>query len=183
MCDNRSASGKGIRPTWQAYKRLGEPELRDIEAGLAWLKQQPWVDAERIGIWGWSYGGFMAAYALTHSTSFKVGISGAPVTDWRLYDSVYTERYMGTPQNNPEGYDATSVIKAAGGLHGKLLLIHGTMDDNVHLQNTIQLVHALQEAGKQFQLMLYPATRHSLKDQALLFHWYTLMTEFVRDNL
>jgi dipeptidyl-peptidase-4 len=89
MCDNRSASGKGIKPTWHAYQQMGVVELRDIEDGLDWLRQQSWVDDARLGIWGWSYGGFMASFALTHSKSFKAGIAGAPVTDWRLYDTVY----------------------------------------------------------------------------------------------
>jgi dipeptidyl-peptidase-4 len=137
VCDNRSASGKGAESTWAAYKRLGETELADIEDGLAWLKQQPWVDGTRIGINGWSYGGFMTSYALTHSTSFAMGIAGGSVTDWTLYDSVYTERFMRMPQNNPDGYERTSVIKAAKNLSGKLLLIHGLIDDNVHAQNTV----------------------------------------------
>jgi dipeptidyl-peptidase-4 len=94
MCDNRSASGKGYKPTWQAYGRMGVVELRDTEDGLDWLTANPWVDPERIGVWGWSYGGFMTSYALTHSTRFKLGVAGAPVTDWRLYDSIYTERFM-----------------------------------------------------------------------------------------
>ena len=94
-----------------AYQNFGELELRDLEDGIAWLKKQPYVERDRIGLWGWSYGGFMTAYALTHSTTFKIGISGAPVTDWRNYDSVYTERYMRTPQNNPDGYAKASVVK------------------------------------------------------------------------
>ena len=107
VCDNRTASGKGAESAWPAYKQLGETELRDIEDGLGWLKQQPWVDAARIGISGWSYGGFMTSYALTHSKSFAMGIAGGPVTDWRDYDSIYTERYMLMPQNNPDGYART----------------------------------------------------------------------------
>ncbi len=183
MCDNRSASGKGVAPTWSAYQRLGEVELEDIESGLAWLKRNRWVDAQRIGIWGWSYGGFMSSYALTHSQSFSAGIAGAPVTDWRLYDSIYTERYMRTPQNNPDGYRSASVIEAAGNLHGKLLLIHGTMDDNVHLQNSVKLAHALQKAGKQFDMMIYPTSRHGVLDRHQSAHLFTLMTRFVLDNL
>lgn len=183
MCDNRSASGKGIRPTWEAYRRMGELELKDLETCLSWLKGQPWVDSSRIGVYGGSYGGFMASFALTHSESFKAGIAFAPVTDWRLYDSIYTERFMGRPQNNPEGYDATSVIQAADRLKGKLLLIHGTMDDNVHLQNTIQLANALQQAGKDFELMLYPNSRHGVRDEHQIYHLYRLMTRFLKANL
>jgi dipeptidyl-peptidase-4 len=183
MCDNRSASGKGITPVFEAYGRLGEIELRDIEDGLDWLAAKPWVDPERIAIWGWSYGGFMASYALTHSQRFKAAIAGAPVTDWRYYDSVYTERYMKRPQANAEGYAATSVVEAAKDLHGDLLLIHGTIDDNVHLQNSMQLIYALQKAGKQFELMLYPKARHGVRNKAQEEHLYTLMTEFLLRQL
>ena len=168
---------------WPIHKDLGRMELADIEQGLNWLKQQPWIDGERIGIWGWSYGGYMTAYAMTHSKSFKAGISGAPVTDWRNYDAIYTERYMGIPQNNEEGYDSSSVISAAENLHGKLLLIHGTQDDNVHIANTYQFVYALQNAGKQFELMVYPKNRHGVREQAQQLHMYKMMTRFLLKNL
>ena len=183
ICDNRSASGKGVESEFTAYKKLGPGELQDIEDGISWLKTQPWVDGSRIGISGWSYGGFMTAYALTHSTSFKTGIAGAPVTDWRLYDSIYTERYMATPQNNLEGYDSTSVIRAAKNLSGKLLLIHGTIDDNVHMQNSIQFIYELEKAGKQFQFMTYPKSRHGVTDQALVRHMREMMLKFILENL
>ena len=183
ICDNRTASGKGAQSTWPAYRKLGETELRDLEDGLDWLKNQPWVDSSRIGLWGWSYGGYMTSYALTHSSRFKIGIAGAPVTDWRLYDTIYTERYMGTPQGNPEGYDKSSVLKAAGNLRGKLLLLHGTIDDNVHLQNTMQLIHELQKADKQFELMLFPGSRHGVRSPQQVWHLRQLMTRFILDNL
>jgi dipeptidyl-peptidase-4 len=183
ICDNRSASGKGIEPTWHAYERMGESELADIEDGVAWLKQQPWVDASRIGISGWSYGGFMASYALTHSKSFAMGIAGGPVTDWRNYDSIYTERYMRMPQSNPEGYARTSVVAAARDLHGELLLVHGALDDNVHPQNTLQLAHALQKAGKPFRLMLYPKSRHGVADPPLVKHMRAMMLAFIEETL
>ena len=183
VCDNRTASGKGLESTWPVYKNFGELELRDIEDGLAWLKGQAYVDGSRIGIWGWSYGGFMTSYALTHSKSFKIGIAGGSVTDWRDYDSIYTERYMGTPQNNPEGYKKSSPVHAAKDLHGKLLLIHGAIDDNVHMQNTIQFVYELQKAGKQFELMLYPKSRHGVNDPLLLKHMRQMMTDFILENL
>ncbi len=125
----------------------------------------------------------MTAYALTHSTMFKAGIAGAPVTDWRLYDSIYTERYMGTPQNNPEGYDKTSVVKAAKNLHGNLLLIHGAIDDNVHMQNSIQFVYELEKAGKQFEFMIYPKSRHGVADPALVKHMREMMLRFILKNL
>ena len=109
---------------------------------------------------GHSYGGFLTAFALTHSKLFAAGIAAAPVTDWRNYDSIYTERYMNTPQENPDGYDATSVVKAAKNLHGRLLIVHGVMDDNVHLQNALQLVEALQKADREFEVMIYPSAGH-----------------------
>ena len=183
VCDNRTASGKGLESTWPVYKNFGELELRDIEDGLTWLKGQSYVDGSRIGIWGWSYGGFMTSYALTHSKSFKIGIAGGSVTDWRDYDSIYTERYMQTPQNNPEGYKKSSPVHAAKDLHGKLLLIHGAIDDNVHMQNTIQFVYELQKAGKQFELMLYPKSRHGVTDPPLLKHMRQMMTDFILENL
>lgn len=183
VCDNRTASGKGAQSTWPVHKNFGKLELQDLEDGLHWLRSQPYIDGSRIGLWGWSYGGFMTSYALTHSKSFKIGIAGAPVTDWTLYDTIYTERYLSTPQNNPEGYEKSSVIRAAANLHGKLLLIHGTMDDNVHLQNTVQLVYELQKAGQQFELMIYPKSRHGVSDPVLVKHLRTLMTNFILENL
>ncbi|MBX7221792.1 MAG: S9 family peptidase [Blastocatellia bacterium] len=183
ICDNRSASNKGPQSAYPVYRNLGELELRDLEDGVAYLKQQPFVDSTRIGIWGWSYGGYMTAYTLTHSTSFKIGISGAPVTDWHNYDSIYTERYMGLPQNNPEGYKKSSVTLAAGNLNGKLLLIHGLMDDNVHIQNSVQFIDALQKAGKQFDVMFYPQSRHGVAQPQRVKHMYKMMTKFITDNL
>ena len=183
ICDNRSASGKGAESAWVAYKRLGETELADIEECLGYLKQQPWVDASRIGIGGWSYGGFMTSYALTHSTSFAMGIAGGSVTDWRDYDSIYTERYMLMPQNNPDGYARTAPRAAAKNLHGQLFLIHGTIDDNVHMQNTIQFAYDLQKAGKPFELMLYPKSRHGVTDPQLVKHMRERMLEFTLRTL
>lgn len=183
ICDNRTASGKGLESTWPVYKSFGLLELRDLEDGVAYLKTLPYVDGSRIGIWGWSYGGFMTSYALTHSNVFKMGIAGGTVSDWRNYDSIYTERYMLTPQHNSQGYDKTSVQKAAKNLSGKLLLIHGGIDDNVHVQNTLQLAYELQKADKQFDLMLYPTARHGLTNPAQIQHWYSMMTDYVMKNL
>jgi len=183
ICDNRTASGKGLESTWPVYKNFGELELRDLEDGYAWLKTQPYVDGSRIGLWGWSYGGFMTSYALTHSQTFKLGIAGGTVSDWRDYDSIYTERYMQTPQNNPEGYKRSSPVNAAKDLHGKLLLIHGAIDDNVHMANTIQFVYELQKAGKQFQLMVYPKSRHGVTDPLQVKHMRQMMTDFIVANL
>lgn len=183
ICDNRSASGKGEESTWTAYKNLGVGELRDLEDGVSYLKSLPYVDGERIGLSGWSYGGFMTSYAMTHSKSWKIGIAGGSVTDWRLYDSIYTERYMMTPENNKEGYDKTSPTQAAKDLHGKLLLIHGVIDDNVHMQNTLQFVNQLQLHGKQFELMLYPKNRHGVSNPLQAKQMRQLMTDFILKNL
>ena len=183
MCDNRSASGKGAKSAWPVYRNLGELELRDVEEGLQWLRSKPYVDSERIGIWGWSYGGYLTSYALTHSSSFKMGIAGAPVTDWKLYDTIYTERYMGLPRENAEGYKKSSVLESADALSGKLLLVHGTIDENVHLQNTIQLIERLQKKGKSFEMMLYPKSRHGITGATQRNHLYQLMTRFILENL
>jgi dipeptidyl-peptidase-4 len=183
MCDNRTASGKGVRSAWPMYRNAGELEFRDIEDGLDWLCGHEFVDSDRIGLWGWSYGGFITSYALTHSTRSRIGIAGAPVTDWRSYDSVYTERYMALPKNNPEGYQKSTPLKAAAGLHGKLLLIHGATDDNVLMQNTIQFLYELQNAGKQVELMIYPRSRHHVSEPLLVKHLRSLMTDFIVKNL
>ena len=179
VLDNRSAGGKGAEAQWPIYGNLGDLELRDLEDGITWLRQQPYVDASRIALHGWSYGGFMTAYALTHSTSWAAGIVGAPVTDWRSYDTVYTERYMKTPQHNPEGYRKTAPRFAAANLHGRLLLIHGGIDDNVHRQNTEQFAYELQRAGKSFEMMIYPRQRHRVADPRLNKHLRQLMFDFI----
>jgi dipeptidyl-peptidase 4 len=183
VVDNRTASGKGAVSAWPAYKNLGESELRDYEDAIRWLKAQPYVDGNRVCLFGWSYGGFMVAYAMTHSKSFSAGISGAPVTDWRDYDSIYTERLMLKPQNNAEGYRRSSPRLDADKLHGDLLLIHGTTDDNVHAQNTFQFAYDLQRAGREFELMLYPRTRHSVTDADTLYHMQKTILSFVRRKL
>jgi dipeptidyl-peptidase-4 len=177
--DPRSASGKGICSTWTAYRQLGVQELADIETAIRWLTAHSFVDAGRIGMTGHSYGGFMTAYALTHSKLFAAGVAGAPVTDWHNYDAFYTERYMNTPQENPDGYKKTSVVEAAANLHGRLLLIHGMRDDNVHVQNTLQLANALQRADKDFELMIYPNDRHGIRGR----HYQRLVLDFMRRTL
>ncbi len=177
--DPRSASGKGAISAWSAYKHLGVQELEDIKTAINWLKQKPYVDGSRIGMSGHSYGGYITSYAMTHCDLFAAGIAGAPVTDWRDYDSIYTERYMGLPQDNPEGYNVSSVVRAAGNLHGKLLILHGAIDDNVSLRNTMRLVEALEDANKDFELMIYPSSRHGIFGA----HYTRLQREFIRRTL
>ncbi len=179
VCDPRSASGKGAVSAWSAYRRLGIQELEDVEVAIRWLTAHPWADPKRVGMSGHSYGGFLTAFALTHSKLFAAGVAGAPVTDWHNYDTIYTERYMDTPQANPKGYEITSVVKAAANVHGRLLLTHGVKDDNVHVQNTLQLVHALQQANKDFDMMLYPTNRHGLGGV----HYQRLTREFMKHHL
>jgi len=181
ICDNRTASGKGNESEWNVYQNFGELELRDLEDGFTYLKSLSFVDGERIGMWGWSYGGYMTSYAMTHSKTFKAGIAGGMLMDWSLYDSIYTERYMKTPQNNPEGYKRSRV--APENLSGRLLLIHGTMDNNVHIQNPFKFGYELQQNGKQFELMVYPTQRHGVVDPKQVKHMYQLMTDFVLRNL
>jgi dipeptidyl aminopeptidase/acylaminoacyl peptidase len=177
--DPRSASGESAQAAWTAYKQLGVQELKDLEAAVAWLGKNEWMDSSRVGISGHSYGGFMAGYALTHSKVFSAGIASSGVMDWRLYDTIYTERYMLTPKENPDGYDKSSVVKAAKNLHGKLLILHGMMDDNVHVQNSVQFVDALQAAGKQFEMMFYPRSRHGIASP----HYLKLELEFIRRTM
>ena len=179
VLDNRSASGKGAESQWPVYGNLGELELRDLEDGIDWLTQQPFVDPLRIVLHGWSYGGFMTAYALTHSTRWAAGIVGAPVTDWRNYDTVYTERYMKTPASNPDGYRKSAPRFAAANLHGRMLLIHGGIDDNVHRQNSEQFAYELQRAGKDFEMMIYPRQRHGFSDARVNKHLRQTMFDFI----
>ena len=179
VVDNRIASGRGVESTWPVYKNFGEQELVDLVEAVDWLGAKPWVDEERIGLDGWSFGGYMTLYALTRSDRFKAGIAGGSVVDWRAYDSIYTERYMSTPDDNPDGYKGSSVRERAGDLHGDLLLLHGTMDDNVHMQNTLQIAWDLQKAGKPFEMMLYPKSRHGVSDPDLSLHLRQTMARFI----
>lgn len=183
ICDNRSASKKGVTSAHGVYKRLGAQELEDLLDGVAWLKQQGWADTDRIALEGWSYGGYLTAYAMTHAKAWKLGIIGAPVTDYRLYDSIYTERYMGLPKDNPDGYAQTNLNKAAVNLHGKVLLLHGTLDDNVHPQNTIMFLEALQKAGHPASMLLIPGCDHSPRAPHHQWARFQAMWHFLKANL
>ncbi len=162
---------------------VGPLAAKDYEVAVNYLKALPFVDGERIAVWGWSGGGFTTAYHMTHTDLFKLGIAGAPVTDWHLYDTIYTERYMGTPQENAEAYERTSSVEAAKNYRGRMLVIHGTQDDNVHPQNTIQLVNALIENRKQFDLMLYPGKTHGIGGTEEAIHLWTMVYEYLERYL
>ena len=161
--DNRGSAGRGHKWETRVFRNLGTKELEDQKEGLHYLESLGFVDSSRIGIYGWSYGGYMTLYALCNAPGlFRAGIAGAPVTDWRNYDTIYTERYMGLPQDNPDGYRRSSVVEKAGDLAAKLLIVHNFGDDNVHFQNTLQMSDALERAGKQFELMVYPQKAHAV---------------------
>ena len=161
--DNRGTGGRGAEFEKCTYLRLGELEARDqVEAAL-WLAQQPYVDKERIGIWGWSYGGWNTLMAMSEGRPvFRCGVAIAPPTCWRYYDTIYTERYMRTPQENPQGYDEVNPIARARQLHGELLVCHGLSDDNVHYQNTADYVESLVQADKDFRQLVYTGRNHSI---------------------
>lgn len=174
--DNRGMGNRGRSFAMSAFHHLGEVELKDNLAALDQaLSRFPQLDNTRLGWWGWSYGGTMTGYALTHSDRFKAGISVAPVTDWRNYDSTYTERYMGLPRDNAAQYDAASVVKSAAHLHGRLLLVHGTSDDNVHLQNSIQFINVMVESSRAFDLQLYPGKTHGIAGPQARTHLFNRM--------
>lgn len=161
--DNRGMGGRGAKFEYAAYRNLGPVQFSDQLAVLDQvLAQYPELDNKRLGWWGWSWGGTFTLYAMTHSDRFKAGVAVAPVTDWRNYDSIYTERYMGTPSENPDGYKQDSVVNNTADLHGRLLMAHGTGDDNVHVANTIQFVQTLIAANKPYDLQLYPRKTHSI---------------------
>ena len=178
--DNRGMAGRGTAFEFPLHRQMGKVELEDQLKGVEYLKSLPYVDPARIGITGWSYGGYLTLYALTHAPDvFRAGVAGAPVTDWKFYDTIYTERYMGTPAGNPQGYEASSPLAKAGALTADLLLIHGSSDDNVHLANTLSFVAALIKAGRPYALHVHPRQLHGFRpredrialDRALVAHF------------
>lgn len=182
--DNRSATGISKKLTNLIVKQMwAECELNDLLAAVKWLKSRRYVDAGRMGIYGWSGGGSFTLLAVTHSKEFKAAIAGAPVTDWRYYNVKWAEAGMKRPQDNPEGYEKTSLVKHAKDLHGRLLIIHGTYDDNVHPQNTWSFVNELVDAGKMFELMVYPMRKHGFSDKPAKIHLLKTMLEFWDRNL
>jgi dipeptidyl-peptidase-4 len=186
--DNRGTGARGNDFMTITYKNLGQIEAEDQQSAARYFGDLSFVDADRIGIWGWSYGGYMTLMSMLHGDGpdlFKLGVAVAPVTDWRLYDTIYTERYMSTPQANQEGYEAAAPIHYADRLsdHQKLLIIHGDFDDNVHFQNSAQMVDALQTAGKQFDFMMYPGRNHGIFGGNTRLHLFRMATDYIRENL
>jgi dipeptidyl-peptidase-4 len=182
--DNRGSTGRG--PGFQApiHHHLGKAELADQLAGLDALAAMPFVDSSRVAIYGHSYGGFMAALAMLAAPGrFKVGIAGAPVTDWRLYDTGYTERYMGTPAENPAGYAESDLAPLARGLQGKLLLLHALMDENVHFDHSAHLIDALVAAQKRFDLFVFPGERHGYRNPAARKYAMSRVVDYLVENL
>jgi dipeptidyl-peptidase-4 len=162
--DNRGTTNRGKKHLTKTYLKFGQVEIDDQAAGVKQVSQRPYIDGSRVGITGGSYGGYSTCMALLrYPDVFHVGVAGSSVTDWRSYDSIYTERYMRTPQANPEGYKLGSAMTYADNLKGKLLMTHGLIDNNVHVGNTIHLADALQKAGKSFDLMIYPENRHGIR--------------------
>jgi dipeptidyl-peptidase-4 len=182
--DNRGTPGRDRKFQTAIRGQFGAIELKDQLTALNQLfGQYPQLDRSRVAIWGWSNGASMTLYAMTHSDAFKAGVSVAPVSDWHLYDSIYTERYVGQPSDNAKGYADSSMVKAAENLHGSLLLVHGTSDDNVHFQNSIQMSEALIKAGKQFRFMAYPDKTHGIAGSADRIHLFHLIEEHFEREL
>lgn len=182
--DNRGTPGRGAEFKKANYLQLGKLETIDQINAAKHLATLPYVDANRIGMFGWSYGGYLTALCLTKGADvFKTGIVVAPVTNWRFYDSIYTERFLRTPQENPEGYDQNSPINFVDQLKGKLLLVHGMADDNVHLQNAVLFSQQLIRKNKDFEMIYYPDRNHGIFGGGARLHLYTKMTEFIKTNL
>ena len=182
--DNRGTGGRGAEFKKCTYKELGKLETIDQIEGAKYLANLGYTDENRIGIWGWSYGGYMSSLCLLKGNKyFKSAIAVAPVTNWRFYDTIYTERYMQTPQENPNGYDLNSPINHVDSLKGNFLLIHGSADDNVHVQNTYEMVDALIKSNKQFDLFIYPDKNHGIYGGTTRLHLFTKITDFINKKL
>jgi dipeptidyl-peptidase-4 len=182
--DNRGSVGRGHGFETPLHFRLGAQELSDQRDGVAYLKTLPYVDSSRVGIRGWSYGGHMTLHAMFEAgDDFKAGFAGGPVTDWRYYDTIYTERYLGLPQKNEKGYQDSSPVKYAAQLKGKLLIAHGTGDDNVHFANTLTVINGLIEAGKYVEVLAFPGRGHGVSDPPARRVLMQRVTQFFLDNL
>jgi len=182
--DNRGTPARGKAFAQAIYWQWGTVDIQDKIAGVKYLQRLPYVDGSRIGIWGWSHGGYMTCMCMLKCEDyFRTGIAVAPPTDWHNYDTIYTERYMGRPQDNPEGYRVSSALNYVDNLSGKLLIIHGTADDNVHISNTMQLIYAFENSRKPFDLMVYPRKKHHMDGQDTKVHLFNLMTDYIKHNL
>ena len=182
--DGRGTGGRGAEFKKVTYKELGKYECIDVIEAAKYFGKQPWVDESRIGIFGWSFGGYLSSLAILKGNDvFKTAIAVAPVTTWRYYNTIYTERFLRRPQENAEGYDQNSPINFANRLKGNYLIVHGTGDDNVHLQNAIDMITALQKEGKQFDMHIYPNKNHSIYGGNTRWHLYNLMTNFIEEKL
>jgi dipeptidyl-peptidase-4 len=184
--DNRGTGGKGEDFKKCVYKKLGDLEVRDQIEAARYFAQLEYIDGKRIGIWGWSYGGYMSTLCILKGGDiFKTAVAVAPVTSWRFYDTIYTERYMQTPALNPQGYEESAPINYAKDLEGDYLIIHGTSDDNVHFQNTVTMVEKLITHNKQFQIMIYPGRYHSIQNITTdtREHLFTLISNFIFTSL
>ena len=181
--DGRGTGGRGALFEKQTYLRLGQLEAEDQVETALYLGTLPYVDKNRIGIWGWSYGGFCTLMSMSEGRPvFAAGVAVAPPTCWRYYDSVYTERFMRTPQENPEGYDVSAISRASQ-LNGNLLICHGLADDNVHFRNTAEYAEALVQADKDFKMQTYTNRNHSIYGGNTRKHLYTRLTNFLKENL
>ena len=182
--DNRGSTGRGHAFETPLHLRLGAQEISDQRDGVAYLKSLPYVDGNRIGVWGWSYGGHMTLHLMFEAGGdFKVGFAGGPVTDWHYYDSIYTERYLGLPQQNEKGYEDSSPVKYASQLKGKLMIAHGTGDDNVHYANTLSLINSLIDAGKYVEVLAFPGRGHGVSDPAARKVLMQRVAQYFLDNL
>jgi dipeptidyl-peptidase-4 len=182
--DNRGTGARGVDFKKSTYKQLGKLELEDYIETVKYLEKQDYVDDERIGIWGWSFGGYMSSLAITKGSKyFDAAIAVAPVTTWKYYDSIYTERYMQTPEENEAGYENNSPINFTSNLQGNYLLVHGTADDNVHFQNTAEMINALVRSDKQFDLYVYPDRNHGIYGGNTRNHLYNKFTNWLEENL
>ncbi|MBV1860640.1 MAG: S9 family peptidase, partial [Nannocystaceae bacterium] len=182
--DNRGAARRGLEFEGAIKHDMGNLEVQDQVDGVAWLVEQGLTQPEHVGIYGWSYGGYMSAMALARAPeTFKVGIAGAPVSHWDGYDTHYTERYMGLPQANTEGYEQSAVMAHVDNITGKLMLVHGLIDENVHFRHTARLINALIAAKKRYELLLFPDERHMPRRKDDLVYMEQQIRDFILGNL
>ena len=181
--DDRTSAIRGHKYAALGDHNIGPVAVKDHEVAVEYLTSLRYIDSEHTAVWGWSGGGFTTTFHMTHTKLFQFGIAGAPVTDWHLYDSIYTERYMGVPEDDPDAYERTSSLEGVENYSGRLLLIHGTHDDNVHPQNTMKLIDALIKKRKQFDVMIYPNETHGIRGTDEVIHLWTMVYAYMERNL